>query len=773
MQIQNRLRWLIRYLWIAPVGCIVPLLALTIFIAAPQMPDMLVGLAQGDAFADQVWAGFKVGLAALFLGFSGWYWTRAVLSVETATDTFAARAVLPPAQRWAINTAPRIPFIISAVMLLVPELQQLAPPGVSDCPADASNCPTGSSHWWLALPWVWHHFLQHLPRIVAVVVAAASGIFFAWSRGWISGLLHLPIWLAPSWKPPPSPDWHRPLASLSYVPRWFLALLAAGPFGLWASLGFLVLFVPAIWITPQLLTGLSAPIAGVTALALMIPPMSLTLALFGRLPIPGRRAVALATLAVLLFGRPFDGSEYDVRTVRSSSIDPGGRPDLRRALEQWAAACFGTQARIPVVIVAAEGGASRSALWTLSAMRYLDHNTDRQLSRYLFAISGVSGGSLAAATYVRMLHAHGWNCTRSDADPWSGGPAGDIVAELGQSDFLAPSISAYFLSDVVRRLLPFGFLWHNVDTRAVALENAFDRLWQRAAPGPKDAGFLAFRAGDPKLPQLLLNGTDASLGRRVITASFRFDPTDDLFGNADDFLAITCHDIPLATAVTNSARFPFISPAGTFYDYPTCQPANDGKAPETRQILDGGYFENYGAVTALELAGAVTSARIPGRTFIPIVVVISNDAELPESQLASMVVHCATPNDLRLLSKDVILSLRSQERSSVIQALAPLLGLYATRTAHNQQALIALRHGLCLPPDDNHDGRSRLVHIPLRRPKRDDEAAPLNWVLNASAVRLITDPDRALAVGFIAAQTNMLRLALAAALSGQTAHANR
>ncbi len=50
-----------------------------------------------------------------------------------------------------------------------------------------------------------------------------------------------------------------------------------------------------------------------------------------------------------------------------------------------------------------------------------------------------------------------------------------------------------------------------------------------------------------------------------------------------------------STAALNSARFPFISPAGTIRD--TEEIAD--------RIVDGGYFENYGALSAKELALAV------------------------------------------------------------------------------------------------------------------------------------------------------------------------
>ena len=48
-----------------------------------------------------------------------------------------------------------------------------------------------------------------------------------------------------------------------------------------------------------------------------------------------------------------------------------------------------------------------------------------------------------------------------------------------------------------------------------------------------------------------------------------------------------CH-IPLSTAAHMSARFTFVSPAGRF--------------PDGSHIVDGGYFENSGAIAAYKIA---------------------------------------------------------------------------------------------------------------------------------------------------------------------------
>jgi hypothetical protein len=77
----------------------------------------------------------------------------------------------------------------------------------------------------------------------------------------------------------------------------------------------------------------------------------------------------------------------------------------------------------------------------------------------------------------------------------------------------------------------------------------------------------------------------------------------------------TLDDVPLSTAATNSARFPVISPPGA---------VRNAKDNVIDRIVDGGYIENYGAITAMELAVAVNAVQ---RELAPFVLIISNDPD--------------------------------------------------------------------------------------------------------------------------------------------------
>ena len=74
-------------------------------------------------------------------------------------------------------------------------------------------------------------------------------------------------------------------------------------------------------------------------------------------------------------------------------------------------------------------------------------------------------------------------------------------------------------------------------------------------------------------------------------------------------------DIRLSTAAHNSARFPIVSPAGEI---------RNRQHQIVDRIVDGGYFENYGALGAMELAQAIRAIE---PKLAPFVLVISNDPD--------------------------------------------------------------------------------------------------------------------------------------------------
>src|SRR5690606_26975720 len=156
---------------------------------------------------------------------------------------------------------------------------------------------------------------------------------------------------------------------------------------------------------------------------------------------------------------------------------------------------------------------------------------------------------------------------------------------------------------------------------------------------------------------------------------------------------------PLRAAVHDRARSPSVSPSDTVRRLD--RTAADGSA-EWIRLVDGGYFENSGAVTAAEILRAVRKhpAMLPeGARIQPVVIHISND---PETTAAD----------------DLL-----ERRKWLNQIVAPVKAIYNVRQARGFQAREAL-------------GRDDVLHVHFRLCRNlDDDASikqplPLGWALS-------------------------------------------
>lgn len=729
----------LRLVWHEPIGVLLPTIAALLVVGTDQMADMIAGL------RDSPVGSIAYGFAAGALGLSAWHWMRAVVDVETGVIGYEARASMAadaPALAFAHRTAPRLALVPTAAVALAP-----AHLAVTEALADPAGLSTQDS--WVLLG-------AFAPAVLVMLLA----LVFVWQRRRVVD------WLPDRLAPHPMPVWREPLRSLGRwlldKPRYLVCVMTAAPFG-WEIATCFLLLVPvmvtvvALW--PHWLDALMpAPVAALLALAALIPPLVLLLALFRRIlqPLPGAQLMGLVMLGMSFAGAWMPQNTYAIRTQAGRPFTPDPRPDLQAAVNAWMAACApNATAERPeqVFIIAAQGGASRGALWLLGTMQKLDAITEGRFSRHVFGISAVSGGGLGAVTYLQLRHA----AQQAGAEPCAGPdwlvPGSRhhaALAQLAREDFLAPTLSTYFLADMLRRLpgLQLGLAEAGIapPTRDVMLERAFERYWDKlTGVRTAHAGLLDLR--HDALPHLVLNGTDVKAGRRLITSTFRFDTQDAaadalgtaIFDDADDLLAMLGADVPASTAVTNTGRFPYVSPGGHFRDR-----LPDGSRGAWRQVVDGGYFESYGVTTAHELAFAV--ARLSGRRLQPIVLVISNDADLTEAEQLDQAVRCS-PRQPQQLTAQQIIARNRRDGDRVPEALAPVLGYLATRGAHARAALLDLHADYCPPallalPDRSVRAvpGGRMIHFALRAPMPPRESAPLNWVLNEAAKDFMLSP---------------------------------
>jgi hypothetical protein len=203
---------------------------------------------------------------------------------------------------------------------------------------------------------------------------------------------------------------------------------------------------------------------------------------------------------------------------------------------------------------AAEGGGIRAAYWTSLVLHHLADipDPDVMFPRRLFAISSVSGGSFGAAVYAGLRR-----------DPTSTPPRAEIASAILEERFLAPMVAKWVSGDLLQWFLPIPIRRFD---RSSAMETAFAAAYnEHVHHDSMVEKFTEFRPPDADdVPVLLLNSTSVQLGRRIVTSPYPWPLSDVSVEEADpiDFHKLTGRDVSVATAVHNTARFPYISAAG-------------------------------------------------------------------------------------------------------------------------------------------------------------------------------------------------------------------
>jgi hypothetical protein len=278
-------------------------------------------------------------------------------------------------------------------------------------------------------------------------------------------------------------------------------------------------------------------------------------------------------------------------------------------------ASFNGDVPYPIYIVAAQGGGAYAGLHAavfLTSTQQLCPN----FAHHLFAISGVSGGSVGAAVFsaiIREAEREG-EIKLSDTGCNTTGESSrralvEAATAVMSRDFWGPLQASLLFPDFLQR---FMFWPVPQFDRAVALEKALEKAWvempRQVRFGEKDVPVDDFFAAPyvshwqtfKHSPALLLNMTEIQSGNRRLIAPFEFRGTGGLqFFPLRDTGSTKVNYLPLNTAAVLSTRFPWITPYGRILEE---------QKSSVRQIVDGGYFENFGAATAMDLV----SSLIPG-----------------------------------------------------------------------------------------------------------------------------------------------------------------
>ncbi|WP_141746839.1 hypothetical protein [Streptomyces agglomeratus] len=449
----------------------------------------------------------------------------------------------------------------------------------------------------------------------------------------------------------------------------------------------------------------------------------------------------------------------------SSESSPGLTTEFnsRKYFEAWlheSSRCLGSRyskregqvarrqpgAALPMVFIAASGGGIRAAYWSGMAM---DRITDKRCAgSSLFGLSGVSGGSLGIVGHL----------VGQDGRKMGSNRGRDVAKELAGEDALAASLAAAFYHD-----LPHAV--HGVDRirdwRLSDRASALERAWERKNPRLAE-DFFAATQPVPKpgawRPLVMLNGTDASSGCRVLISQFwgtgkpREKSKSTLScrkpaiaaaqgGRGPDRsgFAVAAIDaaafmdssdckqnqsLRISTAIHLSARFAYISPSGTMYRCTHKETIPDSMIGD----IDGGYLENSGLALSLQLWSTVSplvakhnqevSQEGKGRYIVPVIALLdshySSNAAEPRSKLESQL---TAPAAGRGASQSATRT-ATLEQAAIMQFSGPLPGLDLEASLHVGKHPCSSVRSFRVAPT-----------------QRPGMAAPLGWVLSSMSMK--------------------------------------
>ena len=248
----------------------------------------------------------------------------------------------------------------------------------------------------------------------------------------------------------------------------------------------------------------------------------------------------------------------------------------------------------PIYVVSAEGGGIYAAQ---HAAILLTRIQDRcpAFAQHIFAISGVSGGSLGSALFSSLVREN----NRSVLEPTcafgeqSVGPLESQADRFLTHDFLSPLAAASFFPDFLQRFLPIAIPQFD---RARALEAGIERAWAEVVPEQTDnlfsQSYFDHWTANHFTPALVLNATQVATGQRVLIAPFRIYTQGST--RLPNLNSVTGTDLSLSTAIGISMRFPWLLPAARWH-----------RGSENYQFVDGGYFETSGIDTAHDIVAVI------------------------------------------------------------------------------------------------------------------------------------------------------------------------
>jgi hypothetical protein len=277
-----------------------------------------------------------------------------------------------------------------------------------------------------------------------------------------------------------------------------------------------------------------------------------------------------------------------------------------------------------VYIIAAEGGGIYAASAASMLLARLQDSSSH-FAEHVFAISGVSGGAIGSTVFQALDWATTGEpppvpVTTALGDP-APCPKSSVAEERRQStgQVLEDKVTCIMEDDHFSPVIGsiFAEITGSSTGRAEALVASFNdsvSSYDPKAGQELSSPFTKSWSFRSNVPALVLNSTWVETGFRVAFAPFHLHDIDASLYSFSDPSMPNESDKSLMEAAAVSARFPLVLPPFSAVMPAQESETNDPKPKDLKRwnFVDGGYSDNSGATTALDLYKALSSVAPKG-----------------------------------------------------------------------------------------------------------------------------------------------------------------
>ncbi|WP_435577916.1 hypothetical protein [Gilvibacter sp.] len=228
--------------------------------------------------------------------------------------------------------------------------------------------------------------------------------------------------------------------------------------------------------------------------------------------------------------------------------------------------------------VGSYGGGLKANLWNMLLFNELDKRSEGNFSAETLVMSGVSGGAVGIANYASIVNENDDPAARARA-----------IYNIGTSNVLSNELVYLLGKDWIREYIPLTYNGKDRSYKSMQDHARYTGMGDRYHTTTfSDYWWELQQKRKGKFPILIMN-TTSTIGRQGVVSTVNFAPnTFPAADNLSDFKD-SCGECGLTYfgAVSTTNRFPLFSPSAEIR----------GKGT----YVDGGYFENSGMLSTLEI----------------------------------------------------------------------------------------------------------------------------------------------------------------------------